>query len=82
MLLYVGFVDTKGHLLRKRGRSSMDEPNITITIPEGKFEFLKSTLNSHKDFIHRLGISEVLKDSLIRDTHIIKTIIDTGKKGV
>ena len=59
----------------------MSEPNITIVIPQGKFEYLKTVLSNHKDFIHKLGVSDLVKDSLIKDTHIIGTMINTNKKG-
>jgi hypothetical protein len=58
------------------------EPLITIIMPQGKFEYLKSTLSSHQSFIHKLGVPELIRDSLIKDTQIIKTIIETNKKGV
>ena len=59
----------------------MAEPTVTIIIPQGKFEYLKSTLISHQGLIHKLGVSDIVKDSLIKDTQIIKTIIETNKKG-
>jgi hypothetical protein len=58
------------------------DKQVIITMSEGKFEYLKSTLNNHKDFIHRLGMPEVIKDSLIKDTHIINTLLTTNTKGV
>jgi hypothetical protein len=60
-----------------------NEPLITIVIPQGKFEYLKSTLSNHKGFIHKLGVPELVKDSLIKDAQIIETIITSNtKKGV
>ena len=59
----------------------MGEPVVTIIMPQGKFEYLKSVLSGHKDFIHKLGIPALVKDSLIKDTHIISTLIITNKKG-
>ena len=58
----------------------MSEPKVTLVMPEGKYEFLKNVISGHKDFIHKLGVKPLVKDSLMKDAHIIGTIISSAKK--
>jgi hypothetical protein len=54
---------------------------VNLTIPEDKYKYLKLVLDNHKDFLHKVKMPELAKDSLIKDTHIIRTILETGEKG-
>jgi hypothetical protein len=58
----------------------MNDSLITIVIPQYKFVHLNYILNIHRDFIDRLEMPDIIKDSLIKDVHTIRTIINTGKK--
>ncbi len=57
-----------------------DETVITFQIPGDKYKYLQTVLNNHKDFLHRLGVSDVIKNELVRDMHIIRSILETGRK--
>jgi len=52
----------------------MKENIVTLNIPEGKYKYLKSTLEAHKNLLP-------VKQTLIEDVQIIRTIINTGEKG-
>ena len=52
---------------------------VTLVISQSKINYLKAVLNNHKDFLYRLDVSEFVRDSLIKDVHIIKTIIESAK---
>jgi len=57
-----------------------DDTIITFKIPEEKYKYLNIVLNNHKDFLHRLGVSDIIKTELVRDIHIIRSILETGRK--
>ncbi len=57
-----------------------DETVVTFLISQEKYEYLKIVLNNHKDFLYKLGIAEPLKNNLIKDMHIIRSILETGRK--
>jgi len=59
----------------------MKENIVTLNIPEGKYKYLKSTLEAHKNLLHLLSLVKPVKQTLIEDVQIIRTIINTGEKG-
>lgn len=54
--------------------------NIEIAITKDKYQFLVKTLDSHQGFLKKLGVGSLIKDSLVRDVHVIKSIIQGGVK--
>jgi hypothetical protein len=59
----------------------MTEPKIRIILPKGEYDYLNDVLEGHKDTLHKLGINEGFKNSLIKDVHIIRSIIHKTEKG-
>lgn len=51
----------------------MDE--ITITIPREKYQFLIKTVESHRGLLEKLGVNPLVKQSLVKDVQIIRTIL-------
>lgn len=53
---------------------------ISLSIEKDEYAFLNVMLNSHQNFLHRLGLPDALKQSLIKDVHIIKTILKKSER--
>ena len=46
-----------------------------------KFEQLKSVIKQHREFLHRVHMPDLVRESLIKDMQKATTIIGTAKKG-
>lgn len=57
------------------------ENRIILQLKPEAYQFLNATISQHKDFIHRLGINELLKKELLRDVSKIAITLDNAKKG-
>lgn len=53
---------------------------IELSIPEEKHAYLIKTIDLLQNTIYKLGIHELLKDSMNKDICIIKSILKTNKK--
>lgn len=52
---------------------------IIIQVPEEKYKFLIKTLKSFKSGIRLLKINSLYKQSLVKEIHIIESIIETNR---
>ena len=55
----------------------MNEPKVILS--GEKFEQLKAILGHHRDFIHRIGMPDAVKESLVCDMQKVTTILGTAK---
>ena len=53
--------------------------DVTIKIPREKYQFLVKTVESHRGFIEKVGLNALIKQSLVRDIQIIKSILGINK---
>jgi hypothetical protein len=53
---------------------------VTIIIPRGKYDQIHSVFRQHKDFIEKLKVADVIKQSLSVDIDKVRTILTTGRK--
>lgn len=58
----------------------MDNQIVTLIIPGEKYKYLKTVLREHKDFIYSLGVHDLIKERFVKDTQIIRTILETGER--
>lgn len=55
------------------------EETITIKLPKEKYQFLMKTINSHRGLIEKLGVNLLIKQSLIKDMQILRSILGMNK---
>ena len=55
---------------------------VQISIPEEKYQFLIKTVDSHRSFIGKLGLNDLVKQSLAKDVQIIRSILVSNMKEV
>ena len=56
------------------------DTKISLSIDLHEYKFLANTLSEHKGLLHRLGINDVLKKELLKDVHIIATILGKSEE--
>ena len=54
---------------------------IVLSIPDEKFSFLLKTLDNHVSFLHRVKLHSLIKQDLLKDLRIIRSILTTNKEG-
>lgn len=55
------------------------EEMITIKLPKEKYQFLVKTINSHRGLIEKLGVNLLIKQSLIKDMQIVRSILEANR---
>jgi len=57
----------------------MESEHIILRIPTEKYKFMLKTLESFKSGIRLLSINLLYKQSLIKEIHIIESILKTNR---
>ncbi len=52
---------------------------IELRIPIEKYNFLLKTVDSHVSFLHQIKLNPLLKQDLLKDLRIIRSILTTNK---
>lgn len=52
---------------------------VLIRIPKEKYQFLIKTIDSHQGLLKKLGVNPLVKQSLVRDIQIVKSILNVNK---
>lgn len=53
---------------------------IIIEVKKESYDFLNKTLDSHINFIRKIGMNDLLKKSLLEDLYKIKSIVQSNTK--
>ena len=56
----------------------MNESNVILS--GEKFEQLKAIISHHREFIYKIGMPDVVKESLVCDMQKVNTILGTAKR--
>ena len=52
---------------------------IHLAIEPHEYKMIAHTLRNHRDMVHKLGINDLLKKDLLKDTHIVTTILEKSE---
>ncbi len=52
---------------------------INLSIPSEKFNFCIKTIDNHVSFLHKIKLNPLIKQDLLKDLRIIRSILITNK---
>jgi len=54
--------------------------NVTLTMKPESYRFLRSTLDGHKDFLHKVAMPPLIKSELLKDVSKINIVLNDAEK--